>query len=109
MTVLNITNNREYQHVLNSNAYIVVIFSAKFCKPCCEFYPSMVELSETYRDIKFIKVDIQECDDVDDIDNIVTIPHFKFIKNKHELFSFSGANKPIIIDTIKKLLKDGEE
>jgi hypothetical protein len=51
-------------------------------------------------------VDIQECDDVEDIDNIVTIPHFKFIKNKIEMFSFSGANKPIIIDTIKKLLNN---
>ena len=106
MTVLNITNNTEYQYMLNSNTYVVVIFSAKFCKPCCEFYPSMVELSETYGDIKFIKVDIQECDDLEDINDIVTIPHFKFIKNNNEKFSFSGANKPIIIDTIKKLLKD---
>ena len=106
MTVLNITNNSEYQYMLNSNTYVVVIFSAKFCKPCCEFYPSMVELSETYSDIKFIKVDIQECDDVDDIDNIVTIPHFKFVKNNSELFSFSGANKPLIIETIDKLLSN---
>jgi thiol-disulfide isomerase/thioredoxin len=108
MTVLNISNNNEYQYILNNNTYIVVIFSAKFCKPCCEFYPSMIELSETYGNITFIKIDIQECDDIEDINNIVTIPHFKFIKNKCELFSFSGANKPIIIDTIKKLLKEDD-
>ena len=108
MTILDITNNDEYNNILKYNK-VLVIFSASFCKPCNDIYPYMQELSETYKDIIFIKVDVQKCEDIDDINSILSIPHFKFIKNKHELFSFSGANKPIIIDTIKKLLKDGEE
>jgi thioredoxin 1 len=106
MTILNISNNNEYQNILKNNTYVVIIFSASFCKPCKEIYPYMLDLSEKYNNIQFIKVDIQINEDISDIDNIVTIPHFKFVKNNSELFSFSGANKPLIIETIDKLLSN---
>jgi thioredoxin 1 len=106
MTILNISNNNEYQNILKNNTYVVIIFSASFCKPCKEIYPYMLDLSEKYNNIQFIKVDIQNNEDISDIDNIVTIPHFKFVKNNSELFSFSGANKPLIIETIDKLLSN---
>lgn len=106
MTILNISNNNEYQNILKNNTYVVIIFSAIFCKPCKEIYPYMLDLSEKYNNIQFIKVDIQNNEDISDIDNIVTIPHFKFVKNNSELFSFSGANKPLIIETIDKLLSN---
>ncbi len=106
MPILNISNNSEYQNILNNNTYVIIIFSAGFCKPCNEIYPYMLELSDIYNNITFIKVDIQKNDDIQDINNIVTIPHFKFIKNNREQFSFSGANKPIIIETINKLLNE---
>ena len=106
MTILNISNNNEYQNILKNNTYVVIIFSASFCKPCKEIYPYMLDLSEKYNNIQFIKVDIQNNEDIIDIDNIVNIPHFKFVKNNSELFSFSGANKPLIIETIDKLLNN---
>ena len=106
MTILNISNNNEYQNILKNNTYVVIIFSASFCKPCKEIYPYILDLSEIYNNIQFIKVDIQNNEDISDIDNIVTIPHFKFVKNNSELFSFSGANKPLIIETIDKLLNN---
>jgi thioredoxin 1 len=106
MTILNISNNNEYRNILKNNTYVLIIFSASFCKPCKEIYPYMLDLSEKYNNIQFIKVDIQNNDDINDIDNIVTIPHFKFVKNNNELFSFSGANKPLIIETIEKLLNE---
>jgi thiol-disulfide isomerase/thioredoxin len=97
MPILNISDNIEYQNILKDNIYIIIIFSAGFCKPCSEIYPYMLELSDIYNNIKFIKVDIN---------NIVTIPHFKFMKNNREIFSFSGANRPTIIETINKLLNE---
>jgi len=81
MPILNISDNIEYQNILKDNIYVIIIFSAGFCKPCNEIYPYMLELSDIYNNIKFIKVDIQNNDDIEDINNIVTIPHFKFIKN----------------------------
>jgi len=106
MAILNISNNNEYQNILKNNRYVVIIFSASFCKPCKEIYPYMLDLSEKYNNIQFIKIDIQNNKDISDIDNIVTIPHFKFVKNNSELFSFSGANKSLIIETIDKLLNN---
>lgn len=106
MTILNISNNSEYQSILEKNTYVIIIFSAGFCKPCNEIYPYMLELSEKYYNIAFIKVDIQDNDEIDDVKNIVTIPHFKFIKNTIEQFSFSGANKSLIVETIYKLLDE---
>ena len=70
MTILDITNNDEYNNILKYNK-VLVIFSASFCKPCNDIYPYMQELSETYKDIIFIKVDVQKCEDIDDINTRV--------------------------------------
>jgi hypothetical protein len=68
----------------------------------------MLELSETYKDIIFIKVDIQKCEDIEDINSILSIPHFRFINNTREVCSFTGANRCLIIESIEKLrLSDG--
>ena len=61
MTILDITNNDEYNNILKYNK-VLVIFSASFCKPCNDIYPYMQELSETYKDIIFIKVDVFKLD-----------------------------------------------
>jgi hypothetical protein len=63
----------------------------------------MQELSETYKDIIFIKVDVQKCEDIDDINSILSIPHFKFMNNTQEICSFTGANRCLIIESIEKL------
>jgi thiol-disulfide isomerase/thioredoxin len=102
MTILDITNNDEYNNILKYNK-VLVIFSASFCKPCNDIYPYMQELSETYKDIIFIKVDVQKCEDIDDINSILSIPHFKFMNNTQEICSFTGANRCLIIESIEKL------
>ena len=102
MTILDITNNDEYNNILKYNN-VLVIFSASFCKPCNDIYPYMQELSETYKDIIFIKVDVQKCEDIDDINSILSIPHFKFMNNTQEICSFTGANRCLIIESIEKL------
>jgi len=102
MTILDITNNDEYNNILKYNK-VLVIFSASFCNPCNDIYPYMQELSETYKDIIFIKVDVQKCEDIDDINSILSIPHFKFMNNTQEICSFTGANRCLIIESIEKL------
>ena len=102
MAILDITNNEEYKKILIGNK-VLVIYSASFCKPCKEIYPYMLELSETYKDIIFIKVDIQKCEDIEDINSILSIPHFRFINNTLEICSFTGANRSLIIESIEKL------
>lgn len=102
MAILDITNKEEYNMILKGNK-ILVIYSASFCKPCKDIYPYMLELSETYKDIIFIKVDIQKCEDIEDINSILSIPHFRFINNTQEICSFTGANRSLIIESIEKL------
>jgi len=86
MAILDITNNEEYKNILRGNK-VLVIYSASFCKPCKEIYPYMLELSETYKDIIFIKVDIQKCEDIEDINSILSIPHFRFINRCQQKFN----------------------
>jgi len=102
MAIFDITNNEEYKTILRGNK-VLVIYSASFCKPCKEIYPYMLELSESYKDIIFIKVDIQKCEDMEDMKNILSIPHFRFINNTQEICSFTGANRGLIIESVDKL------
>jgi thioredoxin 1 len=103
MTIILTNDLLTYNNIIAKNEKVIVVFSAGFCKPCKEIYPYIEELAQENTDIVFVKVDIEEGSDISELNNIQSIPHFKFFKNTRELISFSGANKQSLQDSIKKL------
>ncbi|XP_057654315.1 thioredoxin-2-like [Diorhabda carinulata] len=71
---------------------VVIDFSASWCGPCKMISPKVEELSLEYTDVIFIKVDVDDFEDIAMEYNVSSMPTFVFIKNNLIVNSFSGAN-----------------
>ena len=71
---------------------VVVDFYATWCGPCKMISPKLEELAFELTNVLFLKVDVDECEDLTVEYNIMSMPTFVFIKNKQVLTTFSGAH-----------------
>ena len=62
------------------------------CGPCRFIAPHFEQLAEQNPDVIFIKVDVDEADDVAQQQQVQAMPTFKFFKNGGEVKSFAGAD-----------------
>ena len=106
MSILLIDNTNEFDKQLKINDKVIVIFSASFCKPCKDIYPFMEDQAKIFTNIIFIKVDVEEGQEISEKYGIQSIPHFKFFKNSEEIILFTGATKQTITDSIDTLIKN---
>ncbi|XP_050576620.1 thioredoxin-2-like [Bombus affinis] len=81
---------------------VVVDFFATWCGPCKMIAPKLEELSKEMENVIFLKVDVDECEDIASEYGISSMPTFVFIKNNKVLENFSGANYDKLKSTIQK-------
>ncbi|XP_053989898.1 thioredoxin-2 [Hylaeus volcanicus] len=79
---------------------IVIDFYATWCGPCKMIAPKIEELSKEMPDVMFLKVDVDECEDVAEKYKITSMPTFILLKNGKQVESFSGANYEKLKSTI---------
>lgn len=89
-----------------ANKLVVVDFSASWCMPCKMIAPVFEEmaLSDEYRDVVFIKVDVDENPEVSQRYQVMAMPTFLFLKNGKVVDRFSGASVEKLKETIHALL-----
>ncbi|CAG7822039.1 unnamed protein product [Allacma fusca] len=81
---------------------IVVDFYATWCGPCKIIAPKLEEMAQQFTDVIFLKVDVDECEEVASSYNITCMPTFMFFKKGEKVDDFSGANADKIRDYILK-------
>jgi len=72
---------------------VVVDFTATWCGPCRLMAPIFAELSKKFENLLFLKVDVDEVQDVTSKWEVRAMPTFLFIKNGELLDKIVGANK----------------
>ncbi|KAG0713366.1 Thioredoxin [Chionoecetes opilio] len=82
---------------------IVVDFYAVWCGPCKMIAPKLQEMSEQMNDVVFLKVDVDECEEVAASFAVSCMPTFLFFKDGKKVDSFSGANEEKIRQYIARL------
>ncbi|XP_021944684.1 thioredoxin-2 [Folsomia candida] len=82
------------------NKLVVVDFYATWCGPCKMVAPKLEEMAALFTDVIFLKVDVDENEEVASEYGISCMPTFIFIKNGEKVSEFSGANA----DKIKELI-----
>mmetsp|Transcript_18478 Transcript_18478/g.51557 ORF Transcript_18478/g.51557 Transcript_18478/m.51557 type:complete len:175 (-) Transcript_18478:1254-1778(-) len=81
---------------------VVVDFTATWCGPCQMIAPLYKEMSETYDDVVFLKVDVDENADTAQHYSVSAMPTFLFIKGGVVLERVMGANAQRLKDAIEQ-------
>nr|XP_057922487.1 thioredoxin [Doryrhamphus excisus] len=103
--VREIKNLEEFNSLLKTagDKLVVVDFTATWCGPCKMIGPVFEAESQKPENanVIFVKVDVDEADDVSSSCGINCMPTFHFYKNGKKVFEFSGANKETLIEKLQ--------
>ncbi|XP_062373196.1 thioredoxin [Sardina pilchardus] len=81
---------------------VVVDFTATWCGPCQSIAPFYESLSQKYTDAVFLKVDVDDSQDVAQECDIKCMPTFHFYKNGQKVDEFSGSNREKLEEKVTK-------
>ena len=82
--MIKIVNEKEFNEELKEGI-VFVDFFATWCGPCKMLSPVIDEVSNEIKDVKFIKVDVDENEDVARKYNIMSIPTLMIFKDGKEV------------------------
>ncbi|KAF6728258.1 Thioredoxin [Oryzias melastigma] len=86
----------EFKKILaeSGDKLVVVDFTATWCGPCKQIAPLYKAMSEKpeNNNVIFLKVDVDEADDISRECEIKCMPTFHFYKGGKKVDDFSGAN-----------------
>lgn len=116
MSVIEITSVSEFEKYGSPNGkadFVFVDFYATWCGPCKRIAPSIDSLAKIYKNIDFLKVDIDVCHEMAEKYNVTSLPTF-MIFQRSDLksgISIVGADLPRIEYALKLLtggISEGE-
>lgn len=90
-TVIPVTSANFEQEVLNSNKRVLVDFYADWCGPCKILSPRVAEIANENKDIKVVKINVDQNEDLARKYNISSMPTLLVIENGKELNRAVGA------------------
>ena len=98
----------EFNEIINNSHKLVVVdFFAEWCMPCVMLSPVIDELAEskTMKEIKFIKINIEDNESLSKKYNISNIPCLVIFKKGNEVGRIVGSQtSEVIEEKIKKFL-----
>ena len=102
MEVLKVTNQNFEEEVLQSQKPVLVDFYADWCGPCKMLAPIIQEIANENENIKVVKVNIDEAQDLAEKYDVMSIPTTVAIKNGQEIDRTVGyVGKETILNMIK--------
>ncbi|OQE41386.1 hypothetical protein PENCOP_c005G07840 [Penicillium coprophilum] len=102
MPITDITSKADFlEKVLGSEDAIILDCYAEWCPACKIIAPQFEDLSNTYTQVKFYKVDIDKVEEVALELGVRTKPTFMFFKGGEKITEVVGAHLPAIEQGIK--------
>ena len=98
----------DFNSIINSNEIVFVDFWAKWCAPCRAFGQIYEKVSDNHPEITFIKIDIDENQQIAEEAGIHSIPTIKVIKNRLEIWDHKGSisenDLEMVVNEAKKVV-----
>ena len=101
--VTNILSKDQFDQIKTKDPLVVVKFTAEWCGPCKTISPVYESLSTENSSIRFLEVDIEECDDLALSLGVSSIPAFHAYSDGELLDNFVGADVNKLMTLITKL------
>ena len=107
MAVLHTDKNGFKKEVLDYKGLVFVDFYADWCGPCKMTEPVIEELSKELKDIKFVKVNVDENPELTSPYQVFSIPTFMIFKDGEVAHQFVGAmGKEGFLNEIKTVKRE---
>lgn len=100
--VLEITSENFEKEVLESEKTVLVDFYAEWCGPCKRLSPIVEEVAKEEEEVKFVKMNIDNCEDIAIEYQVMSIPTLIVMKNGKEVNRSVGL---IDKEQVKELIK----
>lgn len=100
--VLEVTSENFEKEVLESEKIVLVDFYAEWCGPCKRLSPIVEEVAKEEEEVKFVKMNIDNCEDIAIEYQVMSIPTLVVMKNGKEVNRSVGL---IDKEQVKELIK----
>lgn len=105
MLVKKISKDDFQKEVLEYKGVVLVDFYADWCGPCRMTAPIIDELAKELVDVKFVKINVDENQDLVGQYSIFSIPTFLIFKDGQLIHQMVGAlNKEMFLNELKKIM-----
>lgn len=102
MEIMKVTSANFEEEVLNSDKTVLIDFYADWCGPCKMFSPIVESVAEENEDIKVVKIDVDNAQDLAIKYQVMSIPTIVVIKNGQEVNRNVGVvSKSQIVEMVK--------
>ena len=82
---------------------VVIDFFATWCGPCKAIAPKFEEMAKLYPTIAFLKVDVDESQEITELYEVRVMPTFVFLKDGKKVETVEGADIRRIGSTLETL------
>lgn len=101
-----ITTKEEFEQLIKDNNNVVIDFYATWCGPCKMLAPVMENVSEEFNNIAFVKVDVDQAEELASMFGITSIPTVVYIKNQSlALRELGFKSKEKIVENLQTIFK----
>ncbi|XP_023229893.1 thioredoxin-2-like [Centruroides sculpturatus] len=103
--VHHVTDRADYDAQMDAagDKLVVIDFFATWCGPCKQIAPFIEKLEQENTDkVVFLKVDVDDNEELAQDFNVNCMPTFIFLKNRNKLEEFSGANQDRLRELVDK-------
>jgi thioredoxin 1 len=105
--VSEVTESEFNEIVHNGHKLVVVDFFAEWCMPCLMMAPIIDELAEKLKEVKFVKIDVDDNQEIAGKYEVRSIPTMIFFKEGKEVDkTVGGMDQEALEEKIQNLLKD---
>ncbi len=93
-----VTDEEFSQIINNSHKLVVVDFFAEWCMPCLMLAPIIEDLAEHMKDVKFVKINVDDNQNLAGKYKVSSIPCLVIFKNGKEVDRIIGAHSSDVIE-----------
>jgi len=103
-SVIHVHSKKEFDSLLASASkkqLVVVDFFATWCGPCKQIAPKYQAMAAAIPHAKFVKVDVDECKDLQSQFGVSSMPTFKLLKGGKEVDELKGADENTLREKVQ--------